>query len=156
MTAVHVHVPKTAKAAMTGIQISQFLIAYMLTIPFLFIRYDIPVSFRTGLNGDRTICNQQRPSNLSQKSVLTETECEYGYETISCLQNSGEAAVLWMGFLYGAPLTYMFVQFFTRSYRHLGGEKLRKVEWNFYTLQVDVKNWIRSDKQIDAIDSGVV
>lgn len=45
---------------------------------------------------------------LSENAVL--------YETIDCVDNSGQAFAIWLNVLYLLPLTYLFARFFVKSY----------------------------------------
>ncbi|KAI9675735.1 MAG: hypothetical protein M1817_001102 [Caeruleum heppii] len=59
-----------------------------------------------------------RSSILSGAAEKMREEIRYRteYETVRCIDTSGQAFAIWLNVLYLAPLTYLFVNFFIRSY----------------------------------------
>ncbi|KAH8815739.1 fatty acid elongase-like protein [Xylogone sp. PMI_703] len=57
--------------------------------------------------------------NLSIRGQTYHTE----YQTVPCIDTSGQTFAIWLNVLYLAPLTWLFVRFFIRSYLRRTGPK---------------------------------
>lgn len=49
------------------------------------------------------------------------------YQTIPCIDTSGQTFALWLNAMYLAPLTVLFCRFFVRSYTRMASGSARKV-----------------------------
>jgi len=58
------------------------------------------------------VINQQHIIETVQQSVKYRIQ----YQTVSCIDTQGEAFAIYLNLLYLAPLTFLFVRFFVRSY----------------------------------------
>lgn len=122
MTALGFRVPVSIKRSLTTLQIGQFLLGGAIAFCYLFIGYDISTSQVTNLEGGRlTQSNyskvQPAMSNYSDTiSSVPDAEPDFEVQATSCLQNSGQTLALFGTLMYLAPLIYLFVSFFSRSY----------------------------------------
>lgn len=76
-------------------QIIQFLFGGSYAALHSFVSYTIPI----------------------QVSSLADSAIEHtGYQTVSCINTSGQTFAIWFNVLYLAPLTVLFVRFFVKNY----------------------------------------
>ncbi|XXH02558.1 hypothetical protein Hte_008935 [Hypoxylon texense] len=106
LSAISVPVPLALKRSLTTMQIIQFVFGASYAALHSFISYTIPIQVSSREN------NQQ---SSPESSVKYYTE----YQTIPCIDTSGETFAIWFNVLYLAPLTVLFVRFFVKSYFRL-------------------------------------
>ncbi|KAJ5532793.1 hypothetical protein N7494_009345 [Penicillium frequentans] len=122
ITALGFRVPVSIKRSLTTLQIGQFLLGGAIAVCYLFIGYDISTSQVTNLEGGRlTQSNYSKVqpvmSNHSDNiSSMPVAEPVFDVQATPCLQNSGQTLALFVTLVYLAPLIYLFVSFFSRSY----------------------------------------
>ncbi|KAL2831975.1 ELO family [Aspergillus pseudoustus] len=116
------------KRAMTTIQITQFLLGFVLGYSYLFVAYDVSTpDHSTPQNSTTpasfTVIPGTQPSNLTldRNSRIWLPELQSPQQTtvkvkLHCLQDSGKAFPILVTTIYVVPLLYMFCCFFTRSY----------------------------------------
>lgn len=56
------------------------------------------------------------PRISSLKSTDTLQDYHTEYQTVACIDTSGQTFAVWLNVLYLAPLTYLFVRFFVKTY----------------------------------------
>jgi hypothetical protein len=61
---------------------------------------------------DNVNADRRSHSSKSHSSPQYHTE----YQTISCIDTSGQTFAIWLNVLYLAPLTFLFVRFFVKTY----------------------------------------
>ncbi|KUJ08842.1 uncharacterized protein LY89DRAFT_741678 [Mollisia scopiformis] len=98
LTALSVPIPQTLKKSLTTMQIIQFLVGASYAAIHSFIAYIIPI---------------QVPSPKGSPAALKH---HTAYQTVSCINTSGETFAIWFNVLYLTPLTMLFVRFFVKSY----------------------------------------
>ncbi|EFY89533.1 hypothetical protein MAC_04388 [Metarhizium acridum CQMa 102] len=105
LRALSVAVPQALKRSLTTMQIMQFLFGASYAALHSFVSYTIPI----------------QTSRLEDSAV----EHHAGYQTVSCINTSGQTFAIWSNVLYLAPLTVLFVRFFVQSYfpSEKGGSK---------------------------------
>ncbi|TVY37500.1 hypothetical protein LOCC1_G007416 [Lachnellula occidentalis] len=93
-----VPIPRALKKGLTIMQIIQFLVGASYAALNFSIAYTLPI---------------QVPSPKSSSTALTyDTE----YQTVLCINTSGEMFAIWFNVLYLTPLIVLFVRFFVKSY----------------------------------------
>ena len=60
------------------------------------------------------------------KSASIEQQFRTEYQTIPCIDTSGQTFAIWLNVLYLAPLTVLFVRFFIRSYIRMASGSSKK------------------------------
>ncbi|KAJ5636287.1 uncharacterized protein N7484_009600 [Penicillium longicatenatum] len=108
---IGIQVSMNIKRSLTGIQIAQFLVGMVWSLAYLFVGYTVPSS-----EAKKPVGNPLTPAIGSHASYVN-SSVGSSDTMIPCLSDSGEATPLFMTNLYVLPLIYLFVQFFTRSYR---------------------------------------
>jgi hypothetical protein len=111
ITAFSVRVPKALKRSLTTLQIAQFLFGGSYAFIHFFISYTVPTIVDT----------PSSTPNGAQHHLHKITR------TVRCVDTSGEAFAIGLNVLYLAPLTWLFVRFFVRSYLATGSSKGGKV-----------------------------
>ncbi|KAJ1709614.1 ELO family [Aspergillus flavus] len=121
LVAIHVAVPRSAKAAITSIQIVQFFIALIVCPSYLFVYYDVPA--------DYTRCNDYRKMGDSLDAPASRDAGLNGQSycntrTVSCMNKASHTSVTWLEILFILSLTWMFLQFFRSTYLQAGKKKV--------------------------------
>ncbi|KUJ21096.1 uncharacterized protein LY89DRAFT_694732 [Mollisia scopiformis] len=142
LTAFAVPVPMAIKRSLTTIQIIQFLVGSSYAALHSFVGYTIPVSVpitevvtstvvpaATGVSSSlAAFATAAGLGGLFNKvlglDVLRTPEHESNTVTrwqivqkdVSCIDTSGQTFAIWLNVLYLAPLTFLFVRFFIKSY----------------------------------------
>lgn len=122
LTALGFRVPVSVKRSLTTLQIGQFLLGGAIAICYLFIGYDTVTSQFTNLEGGHLMKSNYTKvqSAMSSRSDTTSSvpvaEPLFEVQATSCLWNSGQTLALFVTLVYLAPLVYLFVSFFSRSY----------------------------------------
>lgn len=117
-------VPKAIKQTLTTLQISQFIIGVYYAAAHSFISYDIPA----------TSSSVSTPSSfppVSENRHVLWTgptgAVDQKYETVSCINTSGQTFAVWLNVFYLGPLMYLFMRFFYRSYIRRATPRVGKV-----------------------------
>ena len=112
ITAFSIRVPKSIKQTLTTLQISQFIIGVYYAAAHSFISYDVPSSATSSASA--------APTASAQRTVLYSAPstgaADVNYETVSCINTSGQTFAVWLNVFYLGPLMYLFMRFFYRSY----------------------------------------
>ena len=122
MTALGIRVPVSIKRSLTTLQIGQFLLGAAIAICYLFIGYDIATSQVTNLEGGSLMkpnygkVQPAMSSHSDSTSSVPVAEPVFEVQATPCLWNSGQTLALFVTLVYLAPLVYLFVSFFSRSY----------------------------------------
>ena len=67
------------------------------------------------------------PSIAAQvKSAASQPQFRAEYQTIPCIDTSGQTFAIWLNVLYLAPLTVLFVRFFIKSYVRMTSGNVKK------------------------------
>lgn len=120
LTCLRFRVPGALKQTLTALQITQFVMGYILGFVYLFIHYDFPVSLKTphGSSDITRLKPINSPQIILHQEDRVETTLANQYVTISCLTQSSHVFLLLLGgLLYLFPLTYLFSRFYFRTYR---------------------------------------
>jgi GNS1/SUR4 family len=61
--------------------------------------------------------NSQQAAHISSPKSMGETQ-EYHtqYQTVSCIDTSGQSFAIWLNVLYLVPLMFLFIRFFVKTY----------------------------------------
>lgn len=99
------------KRTLTKLQLAQFFVGWIWGYTYLFLSYRVPLDVTA-----KSIKNGSTPVLESGES-LDKTPID---SAVSCLSDSGEAFTIIVTSIYIIPLIYLFVQFYTKSYRKGG------------------------------------
>ncbi|KAB8208128.1 GNS1/SUR4 family-domain-containing protein [Aspergillus parasiticus] len=120
LVSIHVAVPRSAKAAMTSIQIVQFFIVLIVCPRYLFVYYDVPVDYIRCTEyrkmGDSLDAPASRDAGLNGQSYCN-------IRTVSCMNKSSHTSVAWLEIFFILSLTWMFLQLFRSTYLQAGKKK---------------------------------
>ncbi|KAE8333910.1 ELO family [Aspergillus sergii] len=120
LVSIHVAVPRSAKAAMTSIQIVQFFIDLIVCPSYLFVYYDVPVDYTRCTEyrkmGDFLDAPASRDDGLDGQSYCN-------IRTLSCMNKASHTSVAWLEIFFVLSLTWMFLQFFRSTYLQAGKKK---------------------------------
>lgn len=134
ITAFNIRVPTPIKRTLTTMQITQFLIGASYAMLHSFVYYTVPVTVKTAPATEATSSVEAAKTvaasafeNLKQMiyggaaaSASVPADAATSSETVwvsqPCITTSAETFAIWLNVLYLAPLTYLFVMFFIRSY----------------------------------------
>ncbi|KAJ6017439.1 fatty acid elongase [Penicillium sp. IBT 35674x] len=122
ITALGFRVPVSIKRSLTTLQIGQFLLGGAIAVCYLFIGYDISTTQVTNLEESHLVQSnyskvQPAMGNYSgTTSSVPVAERVFEVQATPCLWNSGQTLALFVTLVYLAPLVYLFVSFFSRSY----------------------------------------
>ncbi|KFY45672.1 hypothetical protein V494_00837, partial [Pseudogymnoascus sp. VKM F-4513 (FW-928)] len=111
ITSFSIRVPKAIKQTLTTLQICQFIIGVYYAAAHSFLSYDIPVSATSPASAF--------PAPSPNRKVLFTSSTgaqDQKYETVSCINTSGQTFAVWLNVFYLGPLMYLFMRFFYRSY----------------------------------------
>ncbi|OBT65803.1 hypothetical protein VE03_03319 [Pseudogymnoascus sp. 23342-1-I1] len=110
ITSFSVRVPKAIKQTLTTLQISQFIIGVYYAAAHSFLSYDVPVS--------SSAPPPSAPISPNRRVLFTGPAGapDQKYETVSCINTSGQTFAVWLNVFYLGPLMYLFMRFFYRSY----------------------------------------
>lgn len=97
-------------------QIAQFVFGFALSIFYIFIVYNLPVPSTPDVQDGMTAGSASRNT----------TGYQYGQNSqrIHCVDSEKYCLVL-LGGMFLAPLTYMFIRFFRKSYGTAGSVRIR-------------------------------
>ncbi|OBT76271.1 hypothetical protein VF21_03336 [Pseudogymnoascus sp. 05NY08] len=113
ITSFSVRVPKAIKQTLTTLQISQFIIGVYYAAAHSFLSYDIPSTSASASSPSAF------PAPSPNRKVLytgPAGAADQKYETVSCINTSGQTFAVWLNVFYLGPLMYLFMRFFYRSY----------------------------------------
>ncbi|KAH6694115.1 GNS1/SUR4 family-domain-containing protein [Plectosphaerella plurivora] len=139
VTAFNIRVPTPIKRTLTTMQITQFLIGASYAMLHSFVSYTVPVAVNSEAAATQAATSSSPEAaktlaagafeNLKQmiygaaaKAVSPEAaaaipaDSEIVWVSQPCITTSAETFAIWLNVLYLAPLTYLFVMFFIRSY----------------------------------------
>ncbi|KAL2140876.1 hypothetical protein VTI28DRAFT_3167 [Corynascus sepedonium] len=118
LTAFNIRVPMVVKRTLTTMQITQFLLGVSCAIVQLFITYTVPVltGSRTDTAESTVLAGANNFGITAVGGVFNNVQSTYAHRMMRCVTSSGETFVVWLGISYLAPLTYLFVSFFVKTY----------------------------------------
>ncbi|KAH7349991.1 GNS1/SUR4 family-domain-containing protein [Plectosphaerella cucumerina] len=144
VTAFNIRVPTPIKRTLTTMQITQFLIGASYAMLHSFVSYTVPVAVNPAAAAATQAATSSSPDaartlaagafeNLKQMiygaaakaaspaagaavEAGLPTDAETVWVSQPCITTSAETFAIWLNVLYLAPLTYLFVMFFIRSY----------------------------------------
>ncbi|KAE8380445.1 ELO family [Aspergillus bertholletiae] len=115
LTALRVPPPLFTKAALTSLQIAQFLIGVIIGGSFVFLQYQVsapPVPYSTQPQGAIA-------ASVLKSATMTATgrdQMGAVWRNVRCVKTSEEAYPIWIGVSFVLFLLFMFVRFFVRAY----------------------------------------
>lgn len=145
VTSFRIRVPGLLKRTLTVMQITQFLVGASYAALHSFVSYTIPVQapsvagvssavssvaasptfanivkkflFRAaGEEGLAENVNVQQADARTFESPDLAQEYHVKYQAVPCIDTSGQTFAIWLNVLYLAPLTFLFVRFFVKTY----------------------------------------
>lgn len=125
--------PKSVKQSITTMQIMQFIIGVNAAAIHSFLSYDVPrpADAATSEPAEPVASAASAASatfkriiyrgNVSAVANASAAAYEYpayetAYDTVPCIDTSGETLAIWLNVFYLGPLMYLFMRFFYRSY----------------------------------------
>lgn len=104
-------------------QITQFVLGASLAMCHSFVYYFAPARTNAAATGSSDATGAVESvrallfgSGATASRIKTVVDQDVSYVSQPCIVSSGETFAIWLNILYLAPLTYLFVSFFIKSY----------------------------------------
>ncbi|KAL2752685.1 hypothetical protein ACRALDRAFT_2140959 [Sodiomyces alcalophilus JCM 7366] len=127
LTSFNIRVPTPIKRSLTTMQIMQFVLGASFAMLHSFVSYTIPMTVPVddhATNAAAAAASSPAavasPAPTAEGAASSSSSHHHPTETVfvtqPCITTSGETFAIWLNVFYLAPLTYLFVMFFIRSY----------------------------------------